>query len=256
MNKKAILLVTTGTSKKEALNLTIEKLALEIKEKFPAYVFYLAISSVHIRNKMQMLCEDKILDIEGAFSQMKVDGIQEVYIQSTFLLSGLENEKLHDVITRYKKQFQIINVGAPLLAEKKDYIKTLQVLLEDTQLHEEEALILVGHGTTHVANTTYQNLEYTAYTNGYRNIFVATIGNIQSGRMLIRKLNAMGYKRVCLLPLLFVSGYHAQKDIDGKENSWKCFLQEAGYEVRTVMKGLGEYPGIRAIFMEHLEAYM
>ena len=99
---------------------------LEIKEKFPAYVFYLAISSVHIRNKMQMLCEDKILDIEGAFSQMKVDGIQEVYIQSTFLLSGLENEKLHDVITRYKKQFQIINVGAPLLAKKEDYIKTLQ----------------------------------------------------------------------------------------------------------------------------------
>ena len=67
MNKKAILLVTTGSSKKEALNLTVEKLALEIKEKFPAYVFYLAISSAHIRNKMQMLCEDKILDIEGAF---------------------------------------------------------------------------------------------------------------------------------------------------------------------------------------------
>ena len=30
-------------------------------------------------------------------------------------------------------------------------------------------------------------------------------------------------------------------------------LEEAGYEVRPILRGLGELPGIRQIFMEHLE---
>ena len=30
-------------------------------------------------------------------------------------------------------------------------------------------------------------------------------------------------------------------------------LEEDGYEVRPILRGLGELPGIRQIFMEHLE---
>ena len=46
---------------------------------------------------------------------------------------------------------------------------------------------------------------------------------------------------------------HAKNDMAGDEDSWKCELEEAGYEVRPILRGLGELPGIRQIFMEHLE---
>ena len=39
----------------------------------------------------------------------------------------------------------------------------------------------------------------------------------------------------------------------GEEESWKSELEEKGYEVRVILKGLGELEGIRKIFTEHIE---
>ena len=42
----------------------------------------------------------------------------------------------------------------------------------------------------------------------------------------------------------------------GEDDSWKTELEAAGYEVRTLVKGLGEMKGIRNIYTEHIEAVM
>ena len=39
-----------------------------------------------------------------------------------------------------------------------------------------------------------------------------------------------------------------EKKIHGKSE-----LEEKGYEVRVILKGLGEFEGIRKIFAEHIE---
>ena len=57
-----------------------------------------------------------------------------------------------------------------------------------------------------------------------------------------------------LLPFMVVAGDHAKNDMAGEEDSWKTILSEAGYEVKTVIKGLGELAGIRALYMEHMQA--
>ena len=36
-----------------------------------------------------------------------------------------------------------------------------------------------------------------------------------------------------------------------EEDSWKNIISKAGYEVQTVLKGLGEYESIRKLFVEH-----
>ena len=46
---------------------------------------------------------------------------------------------------------------------------------------------------------------------------------------------------------------HAKNDMAGEEDSWKSELEEKGYEVRVILKGLGEFEGIRKIFAEHIE---
>ena len=253
MNKKAILLVSTGSSKKETLEKTLFKLVEEMKNNYKEYSFYLAFANDYILKKLQDSYDANLLDVETAFLQMKNEDIKEVYIQSTFLLDGLESGKVFEVVKKYQDDFEKIIVGAPLLHKKEDYMNLLQILSENAQLEEKEALVLVGHGTTHVANNSYQDFEYTAYTNGYRNVFVGTMGDEKSRRMVLRKLSAMGFEKVCLKPFLFVAGYHAKKDIEGEQNSWKTFLKENGYEVRVWENGLGELKDIRDILIRHLE---
>ena len=58
------------------------------------------------------------------------------------------------------------------------------------------------------------------------------------------------------MSFMLVAGDHAKNDMAGEEDSWKSRLEGDGYEVRVIMKGLGESEGIRRIFLEHIEETM
>ena len=36
-----------------------------------------------------------------------------------------------------------------------------------------------------------------------------------------------------------------------EEDSWKCRLEREGYAVRCVLRGMGELPGIQAMYVHH-----
>ena len=38
-----------------------------------------------------------------------------------------------------------------------------------------------------------------------------------------------------------------------KPDSWKSRIAARGYDVKCVLSGLGEYPGIREVFVRHAE---
>lgn len=253
--KKGILLVSVGTSQPEAFEKTTLCLQKEIEERFAGWNCYVAISGAHILKKMNEKSETQYFSVAEAFAQMVSDEIEEAVVQPTYLLNGLENDSMLEQIELHKTRFRHLGIGKPLFSEKEDYIKTLHTILEEVNPEEDEALMLVGHGTSHLSNSSYQNLEYTAYTQGRRRVFVGTMEE-KSQRMALRKLSVSGYKKVRLMPLLFVAGYHARKDIAADSNSWKRILEENGYAVKPVIVGLGEIEGIRAIFMKHLEKAM
>ena len=73
---------------------------------------------------------------------------------------------------------------------------------------------------------------------------------------VMAKLEIAEKKKVALMPFMLVAGDHAKNDMAGEEDSWKSELEDAGYEVRVIMKGLGEFEGIRKIFLEHIEEAM
>ena len=55
-------------------------------------------------------------------------------------------------------------------------------------------------------------------------------------------------------PFMIVAGDHATNDMAGEEeDSWKNQFEAAGYTVECHLKGLGEYEGIRKIFLKHIE---
>ena len=52
------------------------------------------------------------------------------------------------------------------------------------------------------------------------------------------KAGNIGQKKVVLMLFMFVAGDHAKNDMAGEEDSWKSELEEKGYEVRVILKGL------------------
>ena len=56
---------------------------------------------------------------------------------------------------------------------------------------------------------------------------------------------------------MIVAGDHAKNDMAGDDpDSWKEQFRSAGYQVTCHLKGLGEFPQIRKIFLRHLEAIL
>ena len=44
-----------------------------------------------------------------------------------------------------------------------------------------------------------------------------------------------------------------QNDMAGDdEDSWYTQFKDAGFEVECILKGLGEYPEIRSLFVDHI----
>lgn len=58
-----------------------------------------------------------------------------------------------------------------------------------------------------------------------------------------------------------IVGDHATNDMNGKEDpsegpedqSWRVQLEKMGWTVEARMKGLGDYPEINNIYLEHLK---
>ena len=62
------------------------------------------------------------------------------------------------------------------------------------------------------------------------------------------------YQSTGMAPLMIVAGDHAINDMaSDEEDSWKSILENKGYNVECIIKGLGEYKEIRNIFIEHIQ---
>lgn len=253
---KAILIVSFGTTHLDTLEKTIAAIELETAANFPEYVVYRAFTSQMVLDKLKNkegLCWD---NVKSAMKRMANDGIETVIIQPTHVINGIENEKMMSDILDFTDCFKRIRVGKPLLSSVADYNKAIHAVMAEIILKNDEALVLMGHGSDHHANSAYPALEYTFHALGYNQVLVGTVEGFPNLKNVMTKLEITDVEKVILLPFMVVAGDHAKNDMAGKEDSWKTELEAEGYEVEAVLKGLGEMKGIRNIFMEHIEAVM
>ncbi|MDO4408933.1 MAG: sirohydrochlorin cobaltochelatase, partial [Eubacteriales bacterium] len=55
-----------------------------------------------------------------------------------------------------------------------------------------------------------------------------------------------------LAPFMVVSGDHARNDLAGdREDSWKSIFLKKGFEVETVLCGIGEWEEVQELFAAH-----
>lgn len=250
--KKGILVVSFGTSHLDTMEKTIQALEDDIAEAFPEYRVYRAFTSGMILRKLEREEGIKIDTVEQALERMAADGIRGVIIQPTHIINGIENDRMLEDVRKLEDQFEWIRIGNPLLSSADDYKKAVHAVMAETELVPGEVLALMGHGTDHHANAAYPMLEYTFHILGYGQVLVGTVESFPDLNNVMTKLKICGAEKVALMPFMLVAGDHAKNDMAGEEDSWKSEMENAGYEVRVILKGLGELKGIRRIFEEHI----
>lgn len=255
MNKKrAILVVSFGTSYHDTREKTIDKIEEDIQKAYPDYKIYRAFTSKMIIDILRKRDNIHIDTVDEAIRRMIIDGVTDLIIQPTHIINGIENDFMLEDLRRYKDKFATLKVGSPLLTSTADF-KELVAILEDNfkNVNKDEALIFMGHGSSHHANAVYPALDYAFKDHGFKNFFVGTVEGYPEIDSVIKFLKEFKPKKVHLTPLMVVAGDHALNDMaSDEEDSWKTLLENEGYEVDCIVKGLGEYPEVRDMFIKHI----
>lgn len=255
MSNKAILVVSFGSSHKDTREKTIDIIENEIQEIFKDFKIYKAYTSKIILKILKQRDNIQINTVVEALEEMHKDGIEEVIIQPTLILNGIEYEIMREEINEFRDKFKSIKFGTPLLTTTEDSFKVVDAFLSDEpNLLENEAIVFMGHGSDHFANSIYASLDYMFKSKGYNNIFVSTVEAYPNLEDILSSLKKCKFKKIILIPFMIVAGEHAKNDMASDEdNSWKTILENEGFEVECVLKGLGENSKIRKIFIEHIK---
>ncbi|MBS5764208.1 MAG: sirohydrochlorin cobaltochelatase [Lachnospiraceae bacterium] len=232
IEKKAILVVSFGTSHENTRAVTIDAIESEIASAFPDFAIYRAWTSGMIIRKILKRDHVKIFTVSEAMEQMRADGITDVIIQPTHVINGIENDLMKEHALSFRDAFRSIRFGTPLLTSEAD----------------NRAVIAA------VTDAIYAALDYQFKEMGYPNIFVGTVEAYPDMDTLLRLVDQTHPEQIYLAPFMIVAGDHAVNDMAGEdEESWQSQFQSLGYPVTCILKGLGEYEAIRKIFLQHIE---
>ena len=257
-SKKAILIVSFGTSYENTRKRTIDAIERDIADAFPACPAYRAWTSKMIIAKLKKRDGIIIHTVKEAMEQMLLDGITDVIVQPTHVINGIENDQMKADALSFSDRFSSIVFGNPLLTTEEDNQAVVQAVAGEFQdMDQETALVLMGHGTEHYANSVYAALDYRFKDMGHKNIFLGTVEAYPALDSLLRAADSFQPKKIVLAPFMIVAGDHAQNDLAGEDpDSWMNRLSSEGYKVTPVLKDLGVYPEIRRILIDHVQQAM
>lgn len=243
--KKAILVTSFGTSHRDTREKCLDSIQREVKEKYGSENVERAYTSGIIRRIIEKNEGIHIFDQEEGLKVLKDKRFEEIITMSLHILDGIEYSKLDDKFGKISK---------PLLADDEDFEKIVENK-EFNDLEGNDAIVFMGHGTESEADYAYQKLQEEYLKAGKNNIFIATVEGKVTIKDVIEKMKGKGFRNILLKPLMIVAGDHAKNDMSSDNgDSWKTMLKNEGYEVTSVLKGMGEYEFIRKMFMDKLEA--
>ena len=262
--KRAILVVSFGTTHEDTRKVTIDAIEERIKNTFVDYDIRRAFTS-HIILKVLKNRDNLHVDTpEEALKKLKNEGYTEVIVQPLHVIPGVEYDYINNVVNLYKANntFENIVVGRPLICFKgeeehvpDDYSIMVDALTEQlTKMSQESTVILMGHGTNHIANAVYCCFESVLRDRGFKNVHVATVeGYPTLDRVIPNIIDEIGAD-IILMPLMLVAGDHAKNDMAGEdEDSWKSILEAKGFKVKVHLHGLGENSEIQDIYIQHIK---
>lgn len=214
---------------------------------------------------------------------------EEVIVQSLHVIPGEEFLRLRDnyvkdfknniyadLDDKYLEEGVRIFIGGPLLEADKDVKKVADILDNEFSKYVQgnNVMAFLGHGNPANMNYGNGNQRYfdleVALQKKNPNYFVATVD--QEDNLLDELFERMQDQgkvttgaTLTLHALMCIAGDHAHNDMSGIEkegDSWREFFVEKGFKCQydgndantsnnCILKGLGDYAAIRAIWKQH-----
>lgn len=259
MSKKAILVVSFGTTYRETREKTIDILERRVAEEFPGWEVRRAFTSkivIKILKKRDGIHVDYITE---GLERMATDGIRDAIVLTTHIINGIEYDLITSFVKERAGEFDSIRVSTPMLTAKEDYHQFIEGL-KATYLKRctgKDALVLMGHGTVHYANASYSQLQLELLSSGIFNVVITTVEGFPDFYSSLKLMSGMRFDKVYVAPLLLVAGDHATNDMAGDEDdSLKSVLEREGYSTECIIQGLGEHTVFQDIFIRHLREAM
>ena len=255
--KPVMLAVSFGTSYNETRALTIDAVEDALQAAYPEYEVRRAFTAQTVIDILAERDGHDIDNVEEAMDRLVAEGVKEVIVQPTHVMTGFEYDDVVEAVSKYEGKFDSLKISTPVLTTDADYDTLIVSLIEETAAYDSEgtAIVFMGHGTHHEANATYAKLQQKLTDAGHANYFIGTVEATPSLDDVLAAVQATDAKKVVLLPLMIVAGDHASNDMAGdEEGSWKDTFTKAGFEVECVLNGLGQYTGVQQILIDHAAA--
>ena len=279
IGENELLVVSFGTSFNDSRVQDIGGIEKALQAAYPDWSVRRAFTAQIIINHVQARDGEKIDNMDQALQRAVDNGVKHLVIQPTHLMHGAEYDELTAAAESYKDKIDTIEIAEPLLGEvgkdaseinddKKtvaealtaEAVKTAGYDSLEAAAEDGTAFVFMGHGTSHSAAVTYDQMQTQMEALGYKNVFIGTVEGKPEDtacEAVIESVKNAGYKKVVLRPLMVVAGDHANNDMAGnEEDSWKSqFLASGAFEdVSCQIEGLGGIAAIEQVYVDHTAA--
>lgn len=250
--RRGILVVSFGTTYADSRAKTIDVIACEITAEFPEAQVVSALSSHIVVRRIKEQEGIEYPTPEEGLRELLASGVTEVAIVPTALIPGIEYGYLRELFYEWQGKFARLTLGTSLLYHQgqegaADDVRAAMaaVAADFPECFEMDAVLLMAHGTPHPANAYHATMQLALWDMGERNAFVYTVEGTPTIEQTIAQLQRRGIRHVTLLPLMLVAGDHAHNDMA----EHRAALEAAGFEVETVLRGIGESERIRSLYL-------
>ena len=288
-----LLVVSFGTSFNDSRAKDIGGVEKALQEAYPDWAVRRAFTAQIIINHVLARDGEQIDTVKQALDKAVEAKVKKLVVQPTHLMHGAEYDELNGVLDEYKDKIDSIKVAEPLLGEvgkdaseinadkeaaaKAAVAEAVKVgKFDSIEAAEKDgtAFVFMGHGTSHEAAVTYDQMQTQMQKLGYKNVFVGTVEGNPADTALPEVKKAVekaGYKKVILRPMMVVAGDHANNDMAAdEEGSWYYgFVNGGEFEVEGAdepvdtgdgfgadnvscqIEGLGRIADIQKIYVQH-----
>ena len=279
IGENELLVVSFGTSFNDSRAEDIKGIEDALAEAYPDWSVRRAFTAQIIINHVEARDDEVIDNMQQALDRAVDNGVKNLVVQPTHLMHGAEYDEMVEAIDGYKDKFESVAIAEPMLGEVGDDATVInddkkavaqaitdeackEAGFDDMQAAADAgtAFVFMGHGTSHTANITYDQMQTQMEDLGFTNAFIGTVEGEPEDTAceeVIAKVKDAGFKNVILRPLMVVAGDHANNDMAGDdEDSWKSQFEASGDfdSVDCQIAGLGRIEAVENLYVEHTKA--
>ncbi len=279
IGENELLVVSFGTSFNDSRAQDIKGIEDALQEAYPDWSVRRAFTAQIIINHVQARDDEHIDNMQQALDRAVANGVKNLVVQPTHLMHGAEYDEMTAAIEEYKDKFESVAIAEPMLGEvgedatvinedkeavakaiTDEAVKTAGYDSMEAAAEDGTAFVFMGHGTSHTANVTYDQMQTQMENLGFTNAFIGTVEGEPEDTAcdaVIAKVKDAGFKKVVLRPLMVVAGDHANNDMAGDDDdSWKSMFEASGEfdSVDCQIEGLGRVDAVEQLYVEHTKA--